>query len=93
MCTKVVYQDVSMVKLTVPYIPSFLGFREADIFCEMVLSLELTMPSCWTESFQVSRQKSKEPAVTPGVLMVDGNGLLHPRYVIFIILLHNGDTG
>jgi len=59
---KVVYQDVSMVKLTVPYIPSFLGFREADIFCGMV-----------------SRQKSKEPAVTPGVLMVDGNGLLHPR--------------
>ena len=35
-CTKVVYQDVSMVKLTVPYIPSFLGFREADIFCGMV---------------------------------------------------------
>jgi len=59
---KVVYQDVSMVKLTVPYIPSFLGFREADIFCGMV-----------------SRQKSKEPGVTPGVLMVDGNGLLHPR--------------
>ena len=46
MCTKVVYQDVSMVKLTVPYIPSFLGFREADIFCEMVLSLELMMLSC-----------------------------------------------
>lgn len=59
---KVVYQDVSMVKLTTPYIPSFLGFREADIFKEMV-----------------SRQQSKEPTVTPEVLMVDGNGLLHPR--------------
>jgi len=59
---KVVYQDVSMVKLTAPYIPSFLGFREADILSEMV-----------------SRQKSKEPSVTPEVLMVDGNGLLHPR--------------
>lgn len=59
---KVVYQDVSMVKLTAPYIPSFLGFREADILSQMV-----------------SQQKSKEPAATPGVLMVDGNGLLHPR--------------
>jgi len=59
---KVVYQDVFMVKLTAPYIPSFLGFREADILSQMV-----------------SRQKSKEPAATPGVLMVDGNGLLHPR--------------
>jgi len=59
---KVVYQDVSMVKLTAPYIPSFLGFREADILSQMV-----------------SQQKLKEPTLTPGVLMVDGNGLLHPR--------------
>jgi len=36
---KVVYQDVSMVKLTVPYISSFLGFREADIFGGLVLSM------------------------------------------------------
>jgi len=28
---------------------------------------------------KVSEQKMKDPSVTPGVLMVDGNGLLHPR--------------
>ena len=36
-CSQVVYQDVSMVKLTAPYIPSFLGFREADILSQMVI--------------------------------------------------------
>lgn len=59
---EVIYHESKMVKLTAPYIPSFLGFREADILSKMV-----------------SEQKMKDPSVTPGVLMVDGNGLLHPR--------------
>ena len=38
---KVIYQESKMVKLTAPYIPSFLGFREADILSEMVLTDDL----------------------------------------------------
>jgi len=33
---EVIYHESKMVKLTAPYIPSFLGFREADILSEMV---------------------------------------------------------
>ena len=38
---KVIYHESKMVKLTAPYIPSFLGFREADILSEMVLTDDL----------------------------------------------------
>ena len=79
-----------MVKLTAPYIPSFLGFREADILSEMVSNQQMIFlcgslkydPSVLDQHFicKVSEQKMKDPSATPGVLMVDGNGLLHPRY-------------
>jgi len=59
---EVMYQEVSMVELAAPYIPSFLGFREAAHLAALV-----------------RRQVAARPELTPGVLMVDGNGLLHPR--------------
>jgi len=49
-------------KITVPYIPGFLAFREIEGLSE-----------CWDEL------KSKHPDKVPQVLLVDGNGVLHPR--------------
>ena len=31
----------------------------------------------------VNKQRRLRPELTPGVLMVDGNGILHPRWVVF----------
>ena len=31
----------------------------------------------------VNKQRRSRPELTPGVLMVDGNGILHPRWVVF----------
>lgn len=58
----VVYRDLRMVQLTAPYMPGFLGFREAAILSQLVTD-----------------QVASSPGITPGVLMVDGNGILHPR--------------
>lgn len=48
--------------ITVPYVPSFLAFREID---HLVSEVKLL--------------KSSVPALMPQVLLVDGNGRLHPR--------------
>ncbi|XP_057248592.1 uncharacterized protein LOC104886733 isoform X4 [Beta vulgaris subsp. vulgaris] len=59
---KVIYDDFSVSKLKIPYIPGFLAFREAPILLKLL-------------------EKMKENAhpFYPQLLMVDGNGLLHPR--------------
>ena len=59
---ELVYQKLQMVKLTQPYIPGFLAFREVDHLVDLYRDL-----------------KSKTPQYLPEVIMVDGNGLLHPR--------------
>jgi deoxyinosine 3'endonuclease (endonuclease V) len=59
---QIVYQDHKYFRLTVPYIPSFLSFREI----EPTVSL-------------IEEQQSKCPQYTPSVILVDGNGIWHPR--------------
>jgi endonuclease V len=59
---KVVYQDFLYFDLTIPYVSSFLSFREIE-------SLE----------FLVRKQLRDSTHVTPSVIMVDGNGILHAR--------------
>lgn len=51
-----------MVKLTKPYIPGFLAFREAEFLIE-----------------KIEKLRNSEPRLFPQVVLVDGNGLLHPR--------------
>ncbi|KAL4567679.1 hypothetical protein LXL04_023271 [Taraxacum kok-saghyz] len=58
----VVYEDSSIVKIDVPYIPGFLGFREAPIFLKLLEKM----------------QNGSHPFY-PQLLMIDGNGILHPR--------------
>jgi len=39
-----VYEDSSMIELTVPYIPGFLAFREAPYFVEKMNKLRQSHP-------------------------------------------------
>ncbi|KAH9798428.1 endonuclease v [Citrus sinensis] len=59
---QIVYEDYSLLRLQVPYVPGFLAFREAPV----LLSL-------------LDNMKKRANHFYPQVLMVDGNGLLHPR--------------
>ena len=60
---QVVYQEYIYFPLTVPYIPSFLAFREI----EPIQSL-------------IQQQLISHPQYTPTAILVDGNGIFHPRY-------------
>jgi endonuclease V len=58
----VAYQDHEIFTLRVPYVPSFLAFREIDPLVRLV-----------------QKQRQRQPSLTPHVILVDGNGVLHPR--------------
>ncbi|KAG6706327.1 hypothetical protein I3842_07G218300 [Carya illinoinensis] len=60
---QVVYEDFAIVTIDVPYVPGFLAFREAPILLELLQRL---------------KKKDASPFY-PQLLMVDGNGILHPR--------------
>ncbi|XP_011003028.1 PREDICTED: endonuclease V-like [Populus euphratica] len=60
---QVVYQDFFLLtNFDVPYIPSFLAFREAPILLQLL-----------------QKMKKTDNPFHPQLLLVDGNGLLHPR--------------
>lgn len=59
---RVVYQDSMYFNLEVPYIPSYLAFREIG-------PLETL----------IRKQMQDQPEMTPKAILVDGNGVLHPR--------------
>lgn len=59
---RVVYQDSMYFNLQVPYIPSYLAFREIG-------PLETL----------IRKQMKVQPDLTPTAILVDGNGILHPR--------------
>jgi deoxyinosine 3'endonuclease (endonuclease V) len=59
---EVVYQDHMMFTLTLPYVSSYLSFREIEPLTELI-----------------KKQLAGVPEVTPDVILVDGNGVLHER--------------
>eukprot|EP00816_Leptocylindrus_hargravesii_P006003 CAMPEP_0196814054 /NCGR_PEP_ID=MMETSP1362-20130617/41042_1 /TAXON_ID=163516 /ORGANISM="Leptocylindrus danicus, Strain CCMP1856" /LENGTH=246 /DNA_ID=CAMNT_0042190557 /DNA_START=279 /DNA_END=1016 /DNA_ORIENTATION=- len=59
---KIVYQDSLSFQLTLPYVSSYLAFREIEPYVNLV-----------------SKQTTIRPDITPAVILVDGNGLLHVR--------------
>lgn len=59
---EVVYESFKHVKLTLPYIPGFLAFREVPFLLELL-----------------DEVKANRPELTPQLLLIDGNGILHPR--------------
>jgi len=60
--SKVVYQDSIFVQINVPYVPSFLAFREIDAYETLI-----------------KKQLELYPQFTPCMILVDGNGIWHPR--------------
>ncbi|EGC38474.1 hypothetical protein DICPUDRAFT_75974 [Dictyostelium purpureum] len=61
---KIVYKDIEFVKLNLPYIPGFLAFREVPHLIKLIERLKESKDNCH---------------LVPQVLMIDGNGILHPR--------------
>ena len=59
---QVVYESLSMVQLTAPYIPGFLAFRESEFLIDKVRILQ-----------------DSNPELVPQAILVDGNGILHPK--------------
>ncbi|KAK4853694.1 hypothetical protein QYF36_013105 [Acer negundo] len=59
---QIVYQDLCLLRLQVPYVPGFLAFREAPVLLQLL-----------------DNMKKNDNPFYPQVLLVDGNGLLHPR--------------
>jgi len=67
-----------MVKLTSPYVPGFLAFREAGFLVEKIETL-----------------RRDKPEIMPQVVLVDGNGILHPKSMFEVVswfaILHSID--
>ncbi|KAF5395357.1 hypothetical protein PHET_12332 [Paragonimus heterotremus] len=59
---ELVHHLSQQVRIDVPYIPTFLGYREVGPYVQLVHEFGTSYPHCM-----------------PDVLMVDGNGTLHPR--------------
>jgi len=59
---QVVHEELSMVKLTSPYVPGFLAFREAGFLVE-----------------KIEKLRREKPEIMPQAVLVDGNGILHPK--------------
>lgn len=62
---QVVHTMCRMIRLSAPYIAGYLAFRECDPLLEMIRDLKDRFGSRYT----------------PDIIMVDGNGVLHPRGV------------
>ena len=59
---RVVYRDVLFYAPRVPYVPSYLAFREIEPLAALI-----------------DKQRRERPDVTPAAVLVDGNGIFHPR--------------
>lgn len=59
---KILYQDSMHFQLSIPYVSSFLSYREIEPLQQLV-----------------SKQMEHSPELTPSVILVDGNGILHER--------------
>ncbi|CEM26472.1 unnamed protein product [Vitrella brassicaformis CCMP3155] len=60
---EVVYERCREVELNVPYMPGYLAFREAPPLAALIEDMKAT----------------SDESVWPQLLLVDGNGILHPR--------------
>ncbi|KAF3446021.1 hypothetical protein FNV43_RR11199 [Rhamnella rubrinervis] len=78
---QVVYEDFSLVTLQVPYVPGFLAFREAPVLLELLEKMKNNACSLYPQFVQQAHNNGSTlcPPLCQQVLMVDGNGILHPR--------------
>ncbi|CAN6869191.1 hypothetical protein Bca4012_044555 [Brassica carinata] len=59
---RVVHNELSLIRLQVPYVLGFLAFREAPVLLQIL-----------------EKMRDDHHPFYPQVVMVDGNGILHPR--------------
>lgn len=76
---QVVHESFQKVKLDAPYIPSYLAFREVPPLLDLI---QQELPKFWNK-------QTTSPHPIP--IMVDGNGILHPR--CFGLASHLGVVG
>ncbi|CAE6407893.1 unnamed protein product [Rhizoctonia solani] len=65
--TNLVHSITEPIRLTAPYIPSFLSYRETPAYLELISKLRENL------------QKAGKEHEFPQVILVDGNGQLHER--------------
>lgn len=58
---EVVYEDLSMVKLTAPYIPGFLAFRESEFLIEKFKTLKKNRPEIMPQAIVVDGNGTLHP--------------------------------
>ncbi|XP_031382644.1 endonuclease V isoform X2 [Punica granatum] len=65
---EVVHEEYTLARPRVPYIPGFLAFREAPVLLELFGKVKENAPHFYPQIL-----------VHAQLIMVDGNGILHPR--------------
>lgn len=55
-CSRVLYEELRMVRLTQPYVPGFLAFREADFLVELLETLRQKQPQLFPDVVLVDGQ-------------------------------------
>uniref|UniRef100_A0ACD6ABE1 Uncharacterized protein n=1 Tax=Avena sativa TaxID=4498 RepID=A0ACD6ABE1_AVESA len=86
---EIVHEEFDLVRMQVPYVPGFLAFREAPILLALLEKMKTNAQHFYPQSFPVPYLRS---IVLWQLLMVDGNGLLHPRgthwYIVTLVHLY-----
>ncbi|KAI8547758.1 hypothetical protein RHMOL_Rhmol07G0220300 [Rhododendron molle] len=85
---ELVYEDYSVVTLHIPYVPAFLAFREAPILLQLLEKMKTCdhpfYPQVFLCIYFLFNLLSSNSGIVmvfgcEQMLMVDGNGILHPR--------------
>ncbi|KAL9330925.1 hypothetical protein ACSQ67_000535 [Phaseolus vulgaris] len=84
---QLLYQDFSFVTLQVPYVPGFLAFREAPVLQQLLEKMKRSDNPFYPQVMFITSRKIHMNLL----LMVDGNGILHPRgkYILQTNIMHS----
>lgn len=75
----VLKEKTAVCNVTFPYIPTYLSYREAPIFLKLIESISNETISGKNDSTKTDNETLSTNDIGFDVLLVDGNGILHPR--------------